>query len=1024
MTDYQRSVLSHYKLSNPFPGEWPAEKDQTDEPSLDVPLGAGNTKLAAQYRRFSVLDYLGSDGQTLPRLGQETPQRDNAGRTDEPDPLGASESLVRLLRQRGLPVNSYAQLRNRYLLTSTTYSPALYLSQVHSNVSTQRLLQGLDYLSRSMDQISSSLKALVESNFERFVKVKATLDNVYNEMRMKEEQAESEKRQPHSRHTSRASNHFRNANGSGSGPNTGSASNTAPTNNKQKNALIKESEYGVQGIKAPILDVSAKAQDLWGPAMGGLERGESMKAISSILERYRMLFESSRVIADFIKRRDYNSLVEEYGRVKRSVDDSKNMAKTVMNSGDRLTDAQIYQITINAQIWLDIDQQVEELKRDVWRRLVGKQPRSNTKSLSVSESKPEEYMELISVLLELGVEDNPIWMWLLSRYDYLKNRITAMSERFKLEVEYFRRRLAAGDKPSPSLMASQFRLALRQESEFRPSNLDSVDVLHLWEGIYASLKILVASQGGILGEVIEFWEVAQSFILGKTQRTLPVGLDGQSRRHHRLSADGVKDLQHGVLEMINLIRDSVLSFFLDPPPTDISALFPQTTTGPPTTPKSAVLTQSAFRDPRFDVDANNVPPPSPKVGDFWEKFTFWPPYSNSLSGVHYLGRILELISTAAGEMVTIAPMDQTNTSLERLRSLVGGVRDRCVQAICAAWNHDAENCKILEDWTRASGGKNDVTNMPSYFMTFESNVLSGMQKNLYVSGAMSKSGTDEVVLPPPAKLLQLVRSQFVTSLYKALSGMVENAEKPLRSFDDEWGGSGSEEFLSSLISSDMAGTSTVNPHDRNIRMLLTLSNLQVLRTTVVPQLISQFENFFSVKLTEESKTIRDVLGQIDARLFHSYTRPTVINLSRVIRAGILAPSWAPSGGRPSEVRPYVYEALLSLVLVHTQVSTTTASLTPQILSYLLEQTSKELLEAFRQRPKFSLAALMQATLDVEFVAQTLREYTTDKASEIQSQIYLELDRRTDNDARMKLQSELPEMRNILKTLKENSRAEL
>ena len=65
---------------------------------------------------------------------------------------------------------------------------------------------------------------------------------------------------------------------------------------------------------------------------------------------------------------------------------------------------------------------------------------------------------------------------------------------------------------------------------------------------------------------------------------------------------------------------------------------------------------------------------------------------------------------------------------------------------------------------------------------------------------------------------------------------------------------------------------------------------------------------------------------------------------------------------------------------------------------------------------------MQATLDVEFVAQTLSHYTTDRASELQSQIYQELDGRTDNDARARLQSELPEMRSVLKKLRVSDRA--
>lgn len=207
-------------------------------------------------------------------------------------------------------------------------------------------------------------------------------------------------------------------------------------------------------------------------------------------------------------------------------------------------------------------------------------------------------------------------------------------------------------------------------------------------------------------------------------------------------------------------------------------------------------------------------------------------------------------------------------------------------------------------------------------------------------------------------------------------------------------------------------------------MLLTLSNLQALRSQVVPSLNSQFENAFSVKLTDESKTIKDVLGQIDARLFQSYTKKAIDKLRDIIHAGLASPDWVPSSGtRPTAAKPYVYEALLTLVLVHSQVSTAAPSLTPQVLSFLLEQTSMHLLDAFRQRSRYPLEALMQATLDVEFVAQTLSHYTTERASELQSQIYQELDSRTDNDARARLQSELPEMRSVLKKLREASKSE-
>jgi exocyst complex component 2 len=207
-------------------------------------------------------------------------------------------------------------------------------------------------------------------------------------------------------------------------------------------------------------------------------------------------------------------------------------------------------------------------------------------------------------------------------------------------------------------------------------------------------------------------------------------------------------------------------------------------------------------------------------------------------------------------------------------------------------------------------------------------------------------------------------------------------------------------------------------------MLLTLSNLSALRLEVTARLNKHFEDFFSVKLTDETKKIKDVVGQIDARLFQSYTRPAVENLRSIIRTGISSANWQPGPTeKPKQPRRYVYEALLSLVFIHSQVSTTAPSMTSQVMSYFLEQASKEILEAFKQRSGYTLHGLMQATLDVEFVAQTLNQYTTKHAGEVQSAIYAELDKSTEHKDKLVLQNELPEMRALLKRLRENSRSE-
>ncbi|KIH94754.1 Exocyst complex component Sec5 [Sporothrix brasiliensis 5110] len=1122
MTDLERSVLDFYQISTAYPDVWPADKNNDSDGSDGETMAAAAVS-AKDRERKAKLNRRKSRYQALERAATQRqstlPGADKGVQRDEPDPLGTTDSVILALKRNGLAnVQDDPKLRNRFLLSSTTFSPAFFLSQVHRDASTEALVAGIDVLSRSIDQKSASLKVLVESNFERFVRAKATIDNVYKEMKYyggEPTPPPPPRARPHSRHSSRSGGFRGSISGGVAGAGgLGSPGATPPSDTRKRNALVKESEYGVLGIKVPLLEVSAKAEDVWGPALGGREKEETLRVLSGELSRFQEYVEASAAITESIKRNDHESLVEEYHRARRFADEARALAQELQKKGaaaaaqaaqaaqaaktkgsrdknggpggkdddnddndavldeSRPTDAQMYQILLAARMWHDVEDQIQVYKRDVWRRLTSMHSNvvRGRSGADAAGGRGDQHMELIGLLLELGVEDNPIWVWLLSRYDYLKGKIQAVCDRTKVEIEVLRRRLAAADKPAPHVIAAHLRSIGRQTIESKIGSLDSPDVIELWDKIHYFLVSLLSAQG-VLGEVLEFWHTVEGFVEGKTQKSLPSGYRGEAQTHHRLSQQGAVDLQKGAVELVDLIREHVFSFFAGPPPEDVSLLFSPIPLSP-RTPMSTTslnggfggasgpLSPNALRDPRFNLDPKNPPPPSPRRGEAWEKFAFWPPWSNSVSGVHYLSKYLALVGAGASEMAgigSVAGRGADATEVERLRTLVGAVRERCVAALCAAWNKDAENVKYVEDWHRAAD-RRDVTKMPAAFAAFEGAILSGMQKILYVSEAMSKPGAGDIVLPPPTKLLQMVRAQYVTTLYKALSGMVENAERPMKRADDDWtttdaDGVGyvappSATAMSSAVmsllhdsrASSIMDNGAFNAGDRNVRMLLTLSNLQSLRVEVVPRLNTQFENAFSVKLTDETKTIRDVLGQIDTRLFLSYTRPSVESLRRIVRAGIIdappvvaaASASASASAKPREVRPYVYEALLLLVLVHSQVSTTAASLTQQVLSHLLEQLSRELLEAFKQQPRaaaspsgaqYDLAGLMQATLDVEFIAQALSQYTTERASELQGQIYQELDARTDDDARARLQGELPEMRSVLKRLREASKNE-
>lgn len=783
MESMETQLLNKYNIPSLFPSQWPEEKDrgsddEDDDPAPAQPAYTPQSRGSVSRRpksRYSVLE--GGGGFQRRRTGVEKTKDgvENLVQKDEQDPLGAFPSVVQVLRQRGLPVEDDVKLRNRFLLSSTTFSPSLFLSQVHSDASTDSLLAGLDFLSRSIEKKSASLKVLVEANFERFVGAKATIDRVYSEMRDVGKEPDSPKRPAHSRGASRSSFSARKA--SESQTLSPGMVGRVPSE-KKKNALVKESEYGVHGIKVPLTEVAVKAEEVWGPALGGREKEETLKAILASVEKNRGLFEVGSAIQDAIRRRDHETIVEEYARARKFAEDARYIVEQASFSQTPLTDAQIHQIIVTARMWSDVEHQIESFKRDAWKRLTS--THFTKQQSGIEEAKSEQYMEIISIMLELGVEDNPIWIWLLSRYEYLRSRLSDTIDRSTVEIEVLRRYLANGKKPSLKMFCQHLRtVPLSNSITAEPAKLDSTKVVEFWEHVHTSMTNLLSLNGGLLGEVIEYWDIARSFVEGKAQRSLPMGFNNQSSVHHKLSSTNITELEKGTTELINIIREHLYSFFADPPPEDISSLFsPLPMTPTPTTPRTP-LTASALSPTmgsKFRFDPSNVPPPSPRRGESWEKYAFWPPHSNALSGCHYLARTLVLIGTAANELASLRlpEIGPTVRIDEALRALVGGVRERCVQAVCAAWNADANNLRVLEDWTRDADRK-DITTMPSRFLAIHSFLLNNLQKIMYVEAA-TKTSVD-VVVPPSNKLLQMVRSQFVMSLYRTLSGMVECAEK-------------------------------------------------------------------------------------------------------------------------------------------------------------------------------------------------------------------------------------------------------
>jgi exocyst complex component 2 len=106
----ETTLLNHYKLPSLDPLEWPADKDLEDSSDDERQPPAGLQKRASK-SRYSALNRNATLRASVPGAERTKEGVENLVQKDEADPLGGPQSVIQVLRQRGMPIEDDGKLR-------------------------------------------------------------------------------------------------------------------------------------------------------------------------------------------------------------------------------------------------------------------------------------------------------------------------------------------------------------------------------------------------------------------------------------------------------------------------------------------------------------------------------------------------------------------------------------------------------------------------------------------------------------------------------------------------------------------------------------------------------------------------------------------------------------------------------------------------------------------------------------------------------------------------------------------------
>lgn len=347
-----------------------------------------------------------------------------------------------------------------------------------------------------------------------------------------------------------------------------------------------------------------------------------------------------------------------------------------------------------------------------------------------------------------------------------------------------------------------------------------------------------------------------------------------------------------------------------------------------------------------------------------------------MTAAHYMHLILQEL---AETVTTLTAMDIGHTPAT-LKSLTTNARFMFTEVLCNLWQADAKLFYMLEDWTINPDEQSTTLFLKDLSSFHKSNaraayhIASGRSRDPYdATGSRSRdTGVS-------SEFTSRVKGAFLDALYAYLDGIVHLAFSEYDPLDP-----------TISTSHKVVGNSrlTVDVQELDTRILLSVTNLSHLNRIAIPTMAKQFQEVFHCKMSDDLATIDEVATQLDKILFEDFLKRKSETVASVFRRGIL------HGGidwqtlqRPSGVQPFIYEALLALVQVHAQVQSVTRPLVNRTITTLLERLTIVILDSFRKIPRFGMGGMLQATLEIEFVHQTLGAFVSPAAEGTLKQIY-------------------------------------
>ncbi|KAG6861289.1 hypothetical protein C0995_001843 [Termitomyces sp. Mi166 len=712
------------------------------------------------------------------------------------------------------------------------------------------------------------------------------------------------------------------------------AANDALFAEMKEGLLSPESDYASRPLRDQLKQAATKANQVFLPVLENAAKAQRLRTTLGVFERSKFFFNLPSFIIESIEAGRYDVAMRDYKKGKMLFESRPGqlIPSATSKEGQNAASGDQQQRRILEKVWGSVEKAMGEM-----RNVLVAQLQDPTRTL-------EEHEKTIEVLLDLPAGDDPVWIYFDSQHKHILEEMKKTYRSATAVIQSTIEKTSLEGEPGSltSHIAGQLQTAMiALEAKQAESIIARSSSERVWQSILDMIKGVSET---MLSSLPNFCKISKNFMEGKYRKYQA------SSSGNRRSPTQCRTM---ALDVVKLYISLISEFFML---SDMAVMSPST----------------------------NNPLPRNLPRD-----------SHSLSTAHYLMKVLGELQETVNDLNGLEISSEVSSLL---KNLLDSAKWRFVDVLVGAWLRDARLFYLLENW---------VTSSTDMSATHYLDQVELFQRQLTTTGFKLAGGVDlpASVLAKPVKqnplpqaFIQKLTKAFFDALYAFLDGLVllVSDESPIA--------------IGKMLATEVSSTGP-NPlevldlKDADIRKLVVISNFTYLKNVIVPSMLNELETALGVSILEERQALLTSVQDRDKALFDSYVKPKAKAAMEILRSGILDSTmdWYETPqptGQPVihsiypffldavlEIRPYMYETLMYLVVIHAQVTSAAEPLLDRTLSTVVIALAEEALHCFRQVKRFGMGGMLRATLEIEFMHQTLGRYVTPSAAKTLSDLY-------------------------------------